>query len=174
MERRSFLRGLLGMSAAAVAAKLVLPSEAMAMEVQADIAKDLADFERRAPVSVIVPASGFDNRPVYASVSKLAEYWADDLLSQYQKDLAGQLAQRIDRQMMLAMTTKLARNLDTDLTEAKIIEAKDRLFIGKPLLRKAKYGGVEIAAGVAKKDTIFGTEYAVEYIKPAFTGLILT
>lgn len=178
VSRRGFLKSLTALSAVALAAKLSLPSEAMAEEVREELIKDIHKPERTI----------FDMRdiaqvePVWASVSATSNYWAEEIA----KDMARKLDAEIMRSLteagfrgssplkqLPAMTRKLASQIDMDLREQKVPMDK-QLIIGMPKWEVIDQWGskaIQVSAGLLKQETIWGDEYRVEHIRP--TELII-
>jgi hypothetical protein len=130
----------------------------MAEEVREELVKDM----NRSTVSMLMPA-----QPVWASVSGMASFWSAEIISKYRADI--RLTDKIQKQIP-GMARELARRIDQDLMDAMI--PKDKQFVtGIPEATFNKYGQLELKAGLAKQDTIWGPEFRVEYIRP--TELII-
>lgn len=163
-SRRAFLRGLVGMSAAALAVKLSLPNVAMAEEVREDLLKDLHAVEDKGAVTIQVPGRAFDPAPIYASVAGTAHYWAEEIRKDYQHTKGVAMPYRLDDQLE-RMTRELARRIDADIMAAAL-PREQQLHVGMPQWRETRWGGLEVAGGLQKRKTLFGEEWRVEYIKP--------
>lgn len=163
-SRRAFLRGLVGMSAAALAVKLSLPNVAMADEVREDLLKDLHAVEDRGAVSIVMPGKAFDTAPVYASVAGTAHYWAEEIRKDYLRVKGREIAAPVDAQLE-RMTRELARRIDGDIIAA-MLPVEQQLLVGMPQWKETRWGGLEVAGGLQKRKTLFGEEWRVEYIKP--------
>jgi hypothetical protein len=157
VSRRGFLAGLIALPAVALAAKLSLPSIGMAEEVREELIKDLNK------TTVAMPGV----TQVWASVSGMSTYWASEIRAKLVDD--SRLTKLISSQLD-SMTRELARRIDQDLMDAMV--PKDKQFVtGIPEATFNKYGQLQLKAGLAKQETIWGDEFRVEYIRP--TELIL-
>lgn len=130
----------------------------MAEEVRSELIKDLNK------TTVAMPG---ETVPVWASVSGMASFWTDQIIKVHADELA---YNRVHREMVHKMAQEMARRIDKDLMDAMV--PKEKQFVtGIPDARINKFGQLEIRAGLAKQETIWGDEYRVEYIRP--TELII-
>jgi hypothetical protein len=173
VSRRGFLKSLTALSAVALAAKLSLPSEAMAEEVREELIKDIAKPQR----TIFDMRDVTQIEPLWASVSATSTYWAEEIV----KDMTRKLDAEVMRELTVAayrsvapikqlsnMTRELARRLDDDLRAAKV-PAEKQLIVGMPRWEIVdRYGtkAIEIKAGLVEQDTIWGKEFRVEYVRP--------
>lgn len=175
VSRRGFLAGLIALSTTALAAKLVLPSEAMAEEVREGLIKDL----NKKPVSIFDMRDIKQIEPVWASVAGTSQYWRDELVKQISAKVDEMTLKALTEgygapmKQLGSMTRKLAQQIDTDLREAQVPVAK-QLIIGMPhweIVQQFGQPAIQLKAGLRENDTIWGKEHRVEYIRP--TELIL-
>lgn len=164
MNRRNFLQGLLGASAATVAAQFGAP-EWMGEEIKEELVKDLSR------TSISIPGQVFDNRPVWTSISGVRQVWVDHV--------AKELARQIDRDILDSVSSDIERTVNTmvravdmDVRKAK----KDfpeggKIIIQTPRVRvkSHSYQGskpiFELKAGLEKKKGLFDDEFRVGYLQ---------
>ena len=164
MNRRGFLKGLIGASAAAVAAQFNAP-EYMGEEIRQTLIKDLSRTQ------IAVPGEAFDNRPIWTSVSGVKDVWVEhvsrELAAQIDADALKQLQPKIDRTV-----DTMVRAVDLDLRKAEVEEGK-KVIIEVPRVRILR-GGIgamhqeplfELKAGLEKKAGLFDEEFRVGYLQ---------
>lgn len=109
MNRRNFLRGMMTASAAAVAAHFGAP-EYMGEEIKEELAKDLL----KDPVTVgFSDVAVFDDRPVWMSLGKVRDYWADEC--------AKHLGRPVDEGIRSA-AYQIAAKMESRLRDARVLE----------------------------------------------------
>lgn len=164
MDRRTLLKGLLGATAAAVAAEFGAP-EYMGEEIREELIKDLSKDR----IQVQVPKKVFDNRPVWTSVKGVQDVWVDHIHKEYAKAAGDAFAEQIDDEIMRT-ARMMVRAIDKDLEEAKV-DTDKKIIIQPPRFRltgKNDFLGrpaFELKAGVEKKKGLLGSEeYRVGYL----------
>ena len=163
MDRRGFIKGLLGASAAAVAAEFGAPAW-MGEEIRGELLQDLTRTQ------IQVPGQVFDNRPIWTSVSGVKDVWvehaAKELARQIDRDILASLQPDIERSVKT-----LVRAVDTDLYKAEIA-TDQKIIMDLPKVRIIRPEGVkpvfELKAGLEKKEGLFGAcEHRVGYLQEA-------
>lgn len=163
MNRRGFLKGLIGASAAAVAAQFNAP-EYMGEEIRQTLIKDLSRTQ------IAVPGEAFDNRPIWTSVSGVKGVWVEhvsrELAAQIDADTLKQLQPQIDRTV-----GTMVRAVDLDLRKAEVEDGK-KVIIEAPRVCITHAGShlrptpvFELKAGLEKKQGLFDEEFRVGYLQ---------
>lgn len=168
MDRRSFIKGLLGATGAAVAAHFGAP-EYMGEEIRQELVKDLSRTQ------IAMPGEVFDNRPIWTSVSGVRDVWVEhvsrELAAQIDADILKQLQPKIGRTV-----DTMVRAVDHDLAKAQI-EDGNKVIMEMPRVRILR-GGIgamhqepsfELKAGLEKKESgLFGDKtHRVGYLQEA-------
>jgi len=178
--RRQFLRGLLGLGAAALATELNIPKH-MAEEVRDELYQDL----NKTSVSLI-GAETFENRPVWASTSNLAQYWADHAAKAIAKQIDNSIIESIygaDPDSIKKTATLMTREMDARLRRAEVVEGQ-KIVVDLPHMQNVKitpqYGdrwqgklNFELAMGVREETNMFGEKkVVVGYIEHPDTEIV--
>ena len=169
MDRRSFIKGLLGATGAAVAAHFGAP-EYMGEEIRQELVKDLSRTQ------IAMPGEVFDNRPIWTSVSGVRDVWVEhvsrELAAQIDADILKQLQPKIGRTV-----DTMVRAVDHDLAKAQI-EDGNKVIMEMPRVRiisdpgafnRDRLPSFELKAGLEKKESgLFGDKtHRVGYLQEA-------